>query len=56
MDTGQFAQRYVPTMAPILALRDELLQEAQAQAEHDHRHARYELLIASCPAWRLCWR
>jgi diguanylate cyclase (GGDEF)-like protein len=47
MDTGQFVQRYVPTMAPILALRDELLREAQVQAEYDHRHARYELLIAS---------
>jgi diguanylate cyclase (GGDEF)-like protein len=47
MDTGQFAQRYVPTMAPILALRDELLRQAQEQAERDHRHARRELLIAS---------
>lgn len=47
MDTGQFMQRYVPTMAPILALRDEFLREAQLQAEYDHRHARYELLIAS---------
>lgn len=47
MDTGQFAQRYVPTMAPILALRDELLRQAQQQAERDHRHARQELLIAS---------
>ncbi|MHA4869052.1 diguanylate cyclase [Duganella sp. PWIR1] len=45
MDTGQFAQRYVPTMAPILALRDELLRKAQAQAESDHVHARRELLI-----------
>jgi len=47
MDTGQFAQRYVPTMTPILALRDELLREAQAQAWRDHEHARHELLIAS---------
>jgi diguanylate cyclase (GGDEF)-like protein len=47
MDTGQFAQRYVPTMAPILALRDVLLKEAQTQAERDHTHAWYELLIAS---------
>jgi diguanylate cyclase (GGDEF)-like protein len=46
-DTGQFAQRYVPSMAPILALRDELLQEAQAQAEHDHELMRRELVIAS---------
>ncbi|WP_343733042.1 GGDEF domain-containing protein [Duganella sp.] len=46
MDTGQFAQRYVPTMTPILALRDELLREAQAQAENDHEHARRELIIA----------
>ncbi|MTV39515.1 GGDEF domain-containing protein [Duganella radicis] len=47
MDTGQFAQRYVPTMTPILALRDELLREAQAQAWSDHEHARRELIIAS---------
>ncbi|MYM21374.1 diguanylate cyclase [Duganella sp. FT135W] len=47
MDTGQFALRYVPTMTPILALRDELLREAQEQAWSDHEHARYELLIAS---------
>lgn len=47
MDTAQFAQRYVPTMAPILALRDELLRQAQLQAERDHRHARHELMIAS---------
>lgn len=46
MDTGQFAQRYVPTMTPILALRDELLGEAQAQAQRDHEHARRELIIA----------
>ncbi|SHN43185.1 diguanylate cyclase (GGDEF) domain-containing protein [Duganella sacchari] len=45
MDTGQFAQRYVPTMTPILSLRDELLQEAQTQAQSDHEHARTELLI-----------
>ncbi|NYE63987.1 diguanylate cyclase (GGDEF)-like protein [Duganella sp. 1224] len=46
MDTAQLAQRYVPTMTPILALRDELLQEAQTQAENDHRHALRELWIA----------
>jgi diguanylate cyclase (GGDEF)-like protein len=46
MDTAQLAQRYVPTMTPILALRDELLREAQQQAESDHRHARRELWIA----------
>lgn len=45
MDTSQFAQRYVPTMTPILALRDELLREAQAQARRDHDHARSELWI-----------
>ncbi|RZT05931.1 diguanylate cyclase (GGDEF) domain-containing protein [Duganella sp. CF402] len=47
LDTGQFVQRYVPAMSPILALRDELLREAQEQAGRDHEHARYELLIAS---------
>lgn len=47
IDTGQFAQRYVPTMTPILALRDELLREAQAQALRDHQHARTELWIAA---------
>nr|WP_315254160.1 GGDEF domain-containing protein [uncultured Duganella sp.] len=46
MDTGQFAQRYVPTMTPILALRDELLREARVQAQRDHDHARTELWIA----------
>ena len=46
MDTAQLAQRYVPTMTPILALRDELLQEVQQQAERDHRHALRELWIA----------
>lgn len=46
MDTGQFAQRYVPTMTPILALRDELLREARVQARSDHEHARIELWIA----------
>lgn len=46
MDTTQLAQRYVPTMTPILALRDELLREAQQQAESDQRHARRELWIA----------
>lgn len=46
MDTAQLAQRYVPTMTPILALRDELLQEAQQLAEHDHQHALRELWIA----------
>ncbi|MRW88111.1 diguanylate cyclase, partial [Pseudoduganella sp. FT26W] len=46
IDTGQLAQRYVPTMAPILTLRDELLQEAQLQAQSDHELARRELWIA----------
>lgn len=43
MDTGQFAQRYVPTMAPILAVRDALLQEAQQQAHREFQQARREL-------------
>ncbi|MBY0557206.1 MAG: sensor domain-containing diguanylate cyclase [Burkholderiaceae bacterium] len=43
MDTAQFAQRYVPTMTPILALRDALLQEAQARARVDFDRARNEL-------------
>ncbi|MYN27559.1 GGDEF domain-containing protein [Duganella levis] len=47
LDTAQLAQRYVPTMTPILALRDELLQEAQTQAQNDHEHARRELWIAT---------
>ncbi|MQA22423.1 GGDEF domain-containing protein [Rugamonas rivuli] len=46
MDTGQFAQRYVPCMAPILALRDVLLQEAQTQALQDYEAARHELVLA----------
>lgn len=46
-DTGQFAQQYVPTMAPILALRDTLLSEALAQAERDHARAGYDLLIVA---------
>ncbi|MQA42059.1 GGDEF domain-containing protein [Rugamonas aquatica] len=46
MDTGQFAQRYVPCMAPILALRDVLLQEAQTQALQDYEAARRELVLA----------
>ena len=46
MDTGQFAQRYVPSMAPILALRDVLLQAAQAQALRDFERARHELTLA----------
>ncbi|SDH59136.1 MULTISPECIES: diguanylate cyclase [unclassified Duganella] len=45
MDTAQFAQRYVPTMTPILALRDELLRQAQLQAQSDHEHARTDLWI-----------
>lgn len=43
MDTAQFAQRYVPTMTPILALRDALLEEAQARARIDFARARNEL-------------
>ncbi|MES2164773.1 MAG: GGDEF domain-containing protein [Pseudomonadota bacterium] len=46
MDTGQFAQRYVPCMSPILALRDVLLEEAQAQALRDFQDARRELMLA----------
>lgn len=46
-DTGQFAQRYVPTMQPILALRDELLREAQELAGRDHAYARSELMLAA---------
>lgn len=43
MDTAQFAQRYVPTMTPILAVRDALLQEAQHQARAEFALARHEL-------------
>ncbi|WP_348698949.1 sensor domain-containing diguanylate cyclase [Duganella fentianensis] len=43
MDTAQFAQRYVPTMAPILAVRDALMQEAQHQARAEFQLARHEL-------------
>lgn len=43
MDTAQFAQRYVPTMAPILAVRDALMQEAQQQARAEFQLARHEL-------------
>ncbi len=43
MDTAQFAQRYVPTMTPILALRDALLEEAQVRARIDFARARNEL-------------
>ncbi|MCU6498066.1 sensor domain-containing diguanylate cyclase [Rugamonas sp. A1-17] len=46
MNTGQFAQRYVPNMAPILALRDVLLDEARAQALRDFEAARRELMLA----------
>jgi len=45
LDTGQFAQRYVPTMAPILALRDELLQEAEAHARQDFSDTGRELVL-----------
>jgi len=43
MDTAQFAQRYVPTMSPILAVRDALLQEARQQAHGEFEQARHEL-------------
>ncbi|MYN46489.1 diguanylate cyclase [Pseudoduganella sp. FT93W] len=43
MDTAQFAQRYVPTMTPILAVRDALLQEAEHQAQAEFARARHEL-------------
>ncbi|MYM36934.1 diguanylate cyclase [Duganella sp. FT50W] len=46
MDTNQFALRYVPTMTPILTLRDTLLHEAEQRAQKDHAHARRELWIA----------
>lgn len=46
MDTAQFAQRYVPTMTPILAVRDALMQEAQHQARAELALARQELVWA----------
>jgi diguanylate cyclase (GGDEF)-like protein len=46
MDTAQFARRYVPAMAPILALRDVLLEQAQDQARQDYDAARRELVLA----------
>ena len=46
MDTAQFAQRYVPTMTPILAVRDALMQEAQHQARAEFALARQELVWA----------
>lgn len=45
-DTAQFAERYVPCMQPILALRDGLLAAAQAQAGADFTAARRELQLA----------
>lgn len=47
MDTAQFARRYVPSMAPILALRDVLLEQAQDQARQDYDGARRELVLAT---------
>ncbi|MBA5637297.1 diguanylate cyclase [Duganella sp. LX20W] len=46
MDTAQFAQRYVPFMTPILAVRDVLLEAALDQARQDYETAQHELLLA----------
>jgi diguanylate cyclase (GGDEF)-like protein len=46
MDTAQFAQRYVPFMTPILAVRDVLLEAALDQASQDYDAAQRELLLA----------
>jgi diguanylate cyclase (GGDEF)-like protein len=46
MDTAQFAQRYVPFMTPILAVRDVLLEAALDQARQDYHTAQRELLLA----------
>ena len=46
LDTAQFAERYVPCMQAILALRDGLLAAAQAQASADFAAARRELQLA----------
>jgi diguanylate cyclase (GGDEF)-like protein len=46
MDTGQFAERYVPTMAPILRVRDVLLEASLEQAQQAYHTARRQLLLA----------
>jgi diguanylate cyclase (GGDEF)-like protein len=46
MDTSELALRYVPLMAPILQVRDALLQAALEQAGDDYEAARRELLLA----------
>ncbi len=44
MTTGEFAARYVPTMNPIVGLRDALLQEAHKQAVAAESRARDSLM------------
>ncbi len=46
MDTGQFAERYVPTMAPILRVRDVLLEASLEQARQAYDTAQRQLLLA----------
>ncbi|MFA9216196.1 MAG: diguanylate cyclase [Sphingomonadaceae bacterium] len=46
LDTSQLALRYVPLMAPILQVRDALLQAALDQAMRDFDAARRELWLA----------
>ena len=46
VDTAQFAQAYVPTMAPILTVRDTLLQAALDQAQQAYLAAQRQLLLA----------
>ena len=46
MDTAQFAQRYVPHMAPIVTVRDALLQAALEQAQRTYAAAGSRLLLA----------
>lgn len=47
MDTAQFAERYVPSMTPILQVRDALLGAALDDAEQAFNAARQRLLLAS---------
>ena len=44
-DPAAFAARYVPEMAPILALRDALMQQAGDEARRGHASARNALLL-----------
>ncbi|MBJ7310163.1 diguanylate cyclase [Rugamonas sp. CCM 8940] len=46
MDTGQFAERYVPTMTPILRVRDVLLEASLEQARQAYDTAQRQLLLA----------